>query len=102
VRGRKNEVVGLQMAASSRLTCGQSCSAINDGDGACIAESVGDERVLASRDERLVPNNEENTLCVRRREAFLQSRKLMFHFSRQRMCQPPEHRKDRRASSRKR
>jgi len=70
VRGRKNEVVGLQMGGFFKADVWPVLLSINDGDGACIAESVGDERVLASRDERLVPNNEENTLCVRRRERF--------------------------------
>src|SRR5947207_4756908 len=54
---------------------------IHDGDGASITESIGDESVLADRDKRLVPYNEEDTLCRRRRKTLLQSRKLTFHFS---------------------
>src|SRR5438477_8844878 len=80
MRGRKGEVVRLQASGFFETDLRPVLLSIHDGDTASVAESIGDESVLANRDERLVPNNEEDTLCRRRRKALLQSRKLMLHF----------------------
>src|SRR5437660_99171 len=80
MRGRKGEVVRLQASGFFETDLRPVLLSIHDGDTASVAESIGDESVLANRDERLVPNNEENTLCRNRRKALLQSRKLMLHF----------------------
>src|SRR5437879_3998168 len=77
---RKDEIVRLQTSGFFKADLRPVLLSINDGDGACIAERVGDESVLANGDERLVPYNKENTLCRRRRQTLPQSGKLMFHF----------------------
>ncbi len=82
MRGREYEEVGLQAGSFFKADLRPVLLSINDGDGACVAESIGDESVPANRDERLVPYNEENPLCGKRGEAPLQSRKLMFHIGR--------------------
>src|SRR5205807_3207945 len=80
MRGRKDEIVRLQTSGFFKADLRTVLLSITDGEGACIAERVGDESVLANGDERLVPYNKENTLCRRRRKTLPQSGKLMFHF----------------------
>jgi len=53
---------------------------IHNGDSASEAQGIRNEGVLANRDERLMPDNEENTFGRRRSEVLLQIRKMMFHF----------------------
>src|SRR5437588_3695684 len=81
MRGCKDKVVRLQASGFFETDLRPVLFSIHDGDGASITESIGDESVLADRDKRLVPYNEEDTLCRRRRKTLLQSRKLTFHFS---------------------
>src|SRR5437870_3735442 len=80
MRGRKGEVVRLQASGFFETDLRPVLLSIHYGDSASVAESIGDESVLANRDERLVPNNEENTLGRTRRKASLQGRKLTLHF----------------------
>src|SRR5207245_4904947 len=48
MRGRKDEIVRLQTSGCFKADVRPVLLSMNDGDGACIAERVGDESVLAN------------------------------------------------------
>src|SRR5882762_8115470 len=70
---------GWSRATSSRLTCGQSCSE-STMETAPARRRASAMKVCLPTDERLMPDNEENTFGRRRSEVLLQIRKMMFHF----------------------
>jgi len=78
---RENQEVGLQANDFFQTDMGPVLFGIHDGDSTGQSEGISDESVFADGDERLVPDDEKNTLWSRRGQPLLEFRKMMFHFS---------------------
>ena len=63
MRIRENKELRLQPGDFFKTNLWPVLLGIHDGDSAGEAEGIGDEGVLANRDERLVPDNEQNPFC---------------------------------------
>jgi len=78
--GREHQEVRLEPGDFFQADVRPILLGIHNGDSASEAQGIRNEGVLANRDERLMPDNEENTFGRRRSEVLLQIRKMMFHF----------------------